>query len=119
VHLFGAAVDPNDRAPGVNQPFRQRAVAASQIQNALAWLGRQEFEHFGSEVRHETSISRVQFRVPALTRHAFFSCPVNTGGSRLWPLGAITLAPEHVRGFIHPVFEIPKTLLHTQEAFVL
>src|ERR1700676_4755346 len=59
-------VDANHQHPQRNQFFRQYAVAATQIEDALSGLGVEQVQHGLTERRHEMSIIGIGGRAPLL-----------------------------------------------------
>ena len=65
-HALTLIVDANHLRPQRNQFFRQYAVAATQIEDALAALGVEQVQHGLTERRHEMSIIGIGRRIPLL-----------------------------------------------------
>jgi hypothetical protein len=59
-------VDANHSRPQGDQFFREYAVAAAQIEDALAGLGAEQVQHGLTERRHEVSIVGIAGRTPLL-----------------------------------------------------
>ena len=71
--LFGAAVDGDDAASRLPETFGQGAVAASQVENALARPRIQQVADRRTEVRDEAAVLSVCLRVPVLGHRAAFA----------------------------------------------
>jgi hypothetical protein len=61
-------INANHLRPHRNESLRQCAVAATQIKDALARLGLEQFQHGLAERRHEMSMIGIANRIPSL-RH--------------------------------------------------
>jgi len=62
----GCGVDGNDHSTRRNDFFRQNAIAAAEIENALPGAWGEQFEHRCAELRHEMRCLRVAPRRPVL-----------------------------------------------------
>jgi hypothetical protein len=66
--LRGTRVDA-DYVSSERDEFRgQRTVAASEVEDSLAWLRREQFDHRRAEIGDEARVARVTVRVPGLFR---------------------------------------------------
>jgi len=61
-----ARIDADDVATDVRELYRERAVAASEVEDSLAGVRREQFDHRRTEVGHEAGVARVCVGVPAL-----------------------------------------------------
>jgi hypothetical protein len=66
LNLRSARIDGNHRTSKIGQFFRERAVAASQVKNALARLGRQQLHDGRSQVGNKAGMARVGRGIPRL-----------------------------------------------------
>src|SRR5206468_11470304 len=67
--LLRAAVDGDDAAAAGDELLREDAVAAAQIEDALARLRGEQGEHAGAEVGDEPRVPGIGVRIPVLCGH--------------------------------------------------
>jgi hypothetical protein len=63
----GGGVDPGDDGSGGGELLGEGPVAAAQVEDVLAGLGREEIDYAGGEVGDETAVGGVGFGVPGLS----------------------------------------------------
>jgi hypothetical protein len=61
-----AGIGAEHRGAGLDELLGQGAVAATQVEDALAAPGREPFDHRCAEVGHEPAVVRISLRVPLL-----------------------------------------------------
>jgi hypothetical protein len=71
-HEVGRRIHADHRGASLHEPFRERAVAAADVEDALTRARREQVEHRLPEIRHEPRVGGVVGRVPRLGHHV---CP--------------------------------------------